>query len=535
MNLTLEQLQSAASGDLLKMVERRHPEYASNIEHWTFLQDTFKGGRKWFEKNLFRGSKEGPKEFRDRKKRAFRFPHTREVVNLVNKYVLKGIVERSTDAPEEVKRFWKNATLSKGPIENLIETISAKNSTFGRVAVVVDNNYSEAVASVAERKGSKERIYAYVVSPLNVLDFAYDDDGELNWILLAEIARDDGNPLTATGAERVRYRLWTKDFWALINVVQDGKGGPKRATLESSDTHKLGLVPVFFSDHVITDSLYTAPALIEDVAYLDRACANYLSNLDAIIQDQTFSQLVIPFQGLLPSGDESDDADDNDGSRATYTALYEMGTKRIFAYNAEGSAAPSYISPDPKQAGLVTSTISTIISEIYHSIGMAGERTKQDNALGIDNSSGVAKAYDFERLNAMLVSKAQSLELAEHNLVRLIMAWNGDTKELEDTKKYATYPATFDVRNLADEFDTAQRLSLMGAPRSLRQEHMRRMVAKMFPQLGESERAKIEKEIEDEWLEIEVDPVTAGRPDQKPGLPNHQNNQGQNNKSEAAA
>jgi hypothetical protein len=38
--------------------------------------------------------------------------------------------------------------------------------------------------------------------------------------------------------------------------------------------------------------------LIADIAYLDRAAANYLSNLDAIIQDQTFSQLVIPAEAL---------------------------------------------------------------------------------------------------------------------------------------------------------------------------------------------------------------------------------------------
>jgi hypothetical protein len=46
--------------------------------------------------------------------------------------------------------------------------------------------------------------------------------------------------------------------------------------------------------------------------------------------------------------------------------------------------------------------INKIINEIYHTVGLAGERTKQDNAMGIDNSSGVAKAYDFERVNAAL-------------------------------------------------------------------------------------------------------------------------------------
>jgi hypothetical protein len=49
--------------------------------------------------------------------------------------------------------------------------------------------------------------------------------------------------------------------------------------------------------------------------------------------------------------------------------------------------------------------ISKIINEIYHSVGLAGERTKEDNSQGIDNSSGVAKAYDFERVNALLAPR----------------------------------------------------------------------------------------------------------------------------------
>ncbi|MCV5137544.1 hypothetical protein OFB61_23255, partial [Escherichia coli] len=122
-----------------------------------------------------------------------------------------------------------------------------------------------------------------------------------------------------------------------------------------------------------SESPYFSPSLIDDIAYLDRAVANYLSNLDAIIQDQTFSQLAIPVQSLLP-GDEN------------HTKVLEMGTKRVFTYDSEGGNQPFYLSPDPKQAQMIITTIKTVINEIYHSVGVAGERTKQDNAQGIDNS-----------------------------------------------------------------------------------------------------------------------------------------------------
>ncbi len=95
---------------LKKFLERRHPEYAEMLPHWEFLEDCYEGGREWFEKNIFRYIKEGESEYSDRLQRAYRFNHTREVVDLVNKYLFKMEISRSQDAPESVKRFWKEAT-----------------------------------------------------------------------------------------------------------------------------------------------------------------------------------------------------------------------------------------------------------------------------------------------------------------------------------------------------------------------------------------------------------------------------------------
>jgi hypothetical protein len=533
MAITLEDLKKATSDQLLTIVDRRHPEYEANLDHWKFLQATHDGGREWFEDNLWRYHKEGIKEYRARKKRAYRFPHTREVVNLVNKYVLKGDIARAEEAPEQLKRFWKNATLMKRSVETLMDSISRKSSTFGRVYVVVDNNFPSDVKTKADEKRSRGRVYAYVVSPIEALDFAYDDDGELSWFLLAETKRDDASPL-ASGAVATQFRIWAPDFWAVISVAKN-ENGDRIATIADSDEHQLGAVPVVPVDHNPSEELYVSPSLIDDVAYMDRGATNYLSNLDAIIQDQTFSQLAIPYQGLL----EQDN--DDTGKAGTQKQMYEMGTKRVFAYNAEGGSAPMFLSPDPRQAGIIVTVIAKIIDEIYHSIGMAGERTKSDNSVGIDNSSGVAKAYDFERLNAMLVAKAQALAAAENAINRLVLGWFGKLEELEDTKEFVSYPTTFDVRNLADDMDNAQRLAVMNAPKSLRRIQMKKLSAKMYPQIPAEQKREIEKDIDDEWL-AEPDPAelvagAAGRPAApKPGrVPGQKGEQGQNNKGSVKA
>ncbi|MFG4165171.1 hypothetical protein ACF0CV_06905 [Acinetobacter baumannii] len=474
---------------LRTLIERRHPKYEALVAHWNFMEETYNGGRKWFSSNIFRYIKEGDKEFKNRIERAYRFNHTREVVDLINKYLFKQAITRNDkDAPQCVIDFWKSATKGNLTINDFVRQVSKKTSLFGRVGIVVDR--SRADMEIVSRQDEVEanlHTYSYIVEPQRLLDYSFDENGELNWILIHEIGRDDEDPFDSSGKPVNRFRLWTKQHWALYEV-KEGKGKKVAVSLVDSSNHDLGEVPVILADNIIGDDQYSAPALIDDIAYLDRATANYLSNLDAIIQDQTFSQLAMPAQNLMP-GEESHDK------------LLEMGTKRVFLYDGEGGTQPFYLSPDVKQADLLMTTINKIIGEIYHTVGLAGERTKQDNAVGIDNSSGVAKAYDFERVNALLTAKADSLETIENKIVRLVAKWNGE--RIDDKDSYVSYPDNFDTRGLYDEFDISARLMLIEAPDTVRRTQMEAVIDKLFPQLAKDLKEKMLKELKD-WP---VDPL----------------------------
>lgn len=491
---------------LKALISRRHPEYESFLAHWTFLAATYDGGRDWFtEKNIFRYIKEGDQEYKERLERCYRFNHSREVVDLLNKYLFKQHITRSDDAPEALKSFWEKSTKNGLGVRDFARQCGRKASCLGRIGIVVDNNAPSGMLSRADEAKLGVRTYAYIVTPPQLLDYSWGEDGLLNWVLIQEIARDDADPILSTGKLIPRYRLWTRDDWRLFEERQVGNSKKMQVVEIGQGRHSLGEVPVALHDNIITDEEYTSPALIDDIAYLDRAVANYLSNLDAIIQDQTYSQLAMPAQNVMPG-------DDN------YNTLMQMGTKRVFLYDGEGGQAPMYLSPDPKQAAMILTVVNKIIGEIYHTVGLAGERTKQDNAAGIDNSSGVAKAYDFERVNALLQAKADSLEALENHVARLVCKWNG----IEMEKNYVSYPDNFDTRSLYDEFDISGRLMLVDAPRSVRQEQMKLVIDKLFPQLAED----LKKTMLDELKEWPVDPIemaesmakanAAGQP--KPGL-----------------
>lgn len=192
----------------------------------------------------------------------------------------------------------------------------------------------------------------------------------------------------------------------MLFVKKKGSDGKERVQLIGADTHGLGEVPVVLADNILTDEMYGSPSLIADIAYLDRAVANYLSNLDAIVQDQTFSQLAMPAQSTIPGEDIA-------------TKVQELGIKRIFTFDGQ-AGEPMYISPDPKQAQLILDVVNRIIVEIYHTVGLSSERTQQDNVVSALNTSGVSKAYDFERVNSLLAAKADSLEIIENKIARLV-------------------------------------------------------------------------------------------------------------------
>lgn len=473
---TIEQKQ------LVELIKRRHPTYSGNVSHWNFLWETYEGGRGWFKNNIFKYLKEGSGEFSSRVDRAYRFNHTREVVNLVNKYIFKGEIARNPAAVDELSDFWGKATRDGLNIDQFMRQVDIKSSIYGRIWVSVDSAANSQVVSLKDQKESGSLIYAYIIEPQSVLDAAFDDDGKLRWILLYEEARDDLDPFTSTGKKLDRYRLWTRDSWLLIE--KKGSGEEAKAGIVSSGDNELGEVPVFPVDAMtVGEGDFSSPALINDIAYLDRAVANYLSNLDAIIQDQTFSQLAMPAQGLLPGAEG-------------YNKLVEMGTKRTFTFDGEHGAAPFYLSPDPKQAQVILEVISKIITEIYHSVGVSGERTKTDNGAGIDNSSGVAKAYDFERVNSLLSSKASALNRAENQLTRLVKLRSGiPVSDDPDQDPDVEYPKSFDVRSIADEFGIAEQLAASQAPDTVRREQMRVLVNKLFPLLKKDLKESIEKEL----------------------------------------
>jgi hypothetical protein len=205
----------------------------------------------------------------------------------------------------------------------------------------------------------------------------------------------------------------------------------------------------------------------------------------------------MPAQGLLP-GEEG------------YDKLISMSTKRVFLFNGEAGSVPFYLSPDPKQAQMVLTAISAIINEIYHSVGLSGERTQSNSGGAGNEASGVAKSYDFERVNSLLSAKARSLELTERKVASMVGLYYG-LKNI-DVDSLLSYPAEFDVRSVYDEFEIATQLMLLTAPDEVRKEQMRLVIKKLFPAASDAVVTTLENSLGDWPPEELIDQPGLGAP-----------------------
>lgn len=134
------------------LVARRHPEYEKKKNIGTSSPAPTLAGVPG-STTISSVTSKRRSEFKERPERAYRFNHTREVVNLINKYLFKEVIHRNTDeAPEQIRNFWKRATRQNTSIDAFMAAIDLQSSIYGRIWVVVDSTMNVDVESVADEK-----------------------------------------------------------------------------------------------------------------------------------------------------------------------------------------------------------------------------------------------------------------------------------------------------------------------------------------------------------------------------------------------
>lgn len=320
---------------------------------------------------------------------------------------------------EIMSAFQQDVDRCGTPIAQFMKSAALTAKLFGTVYIVVDNvTEAEQRSRVNDAITNRAFPYAYLVHPKDILNIECNRFGELTRFRYYDGYDEKDNQV---------IREWRTDEWSL----NGGAGGPQRGE------NYLGRVPVIplhsrraVRIDSISDGYLPQPSEFLSIVKANLRIFNLCSELDEILRNQTFSILV------YPSKDPRD---------------LTIGTDSALGWDGEKvSGSPHFISPDPAGAQLIMAQVDRLIKEIYR-MAMLTHATGVQEA-----SSGIARAWDFEKTNQALADFAGNLEEAEKKIVELFEDWTNT-----DVGYICKYPRDFSITDTQQEImDAASLLAL---------------------------------------------------------------------------
>ena len=325
---------------------------------------------------------------------------------------------------DAVQAFWSDPDEGLGKVDAWMAAGSDAALRHGFAVCLIDR-------PEGERPATSPGTVGRWLDPRELVDWQTDDRGRFVWARLgSETCERD--PLTGAETEREVYTLWTRETWRRITLVRkDGQWSVGEDT--DVKPHTLGMVPLAVLRWVPTmqpRDLCAASVLSGSVAAAVELF-NVRSEQRAIERDCVFPILCI----------QTDDATAVQGTK--------VGTQSGLTYPG-GAAQPGFIAPDAS----VTIHYGTRTEELTTRIYEAAYQDRP-SAASVAPESGVARAYRFRQMSALLGVAAQEHEGFERDVIQILAALDGADASEWQAVTTITYPRRFDPLDAETRADTA--------------------------------------------------------------------------------
>lgn len=456
----------------LNLSAREHPLYVDYKERWDFYIQSVKGGDNYTkdEGNLFTHRLESSADdYEDRKTRSYFLNYCSAIPQIYADYIFKEKVTRPAD--DILAEFREDVDGRGTTIISFMKKVSILSSIFGHIHIVVDmpkidKDKKGTVITKRDQKEKNLRPVLSIVYPQSLKDWSADANGKLNWVLIEVKSYNDVDPLLER-QEEITYKIISRDKWEIYD---------KDSNLLESDVNPLGEVYLVTCYNKDIDLDMIGESQLSDIAYINRAIFNWCSNIDEMIERQTFSQLICPDDGTLSEQDEDKNP------------LKKIGTSHIFTFPSDTGHPPSFISPDTSQVEIIWKMIKEHVKEIWR---LAGLRS-WDEGVSVSQRSGVSMQFSFLDVNSALAAKSASLEIVENALNDFYYRWLGKS----DIPARVHYPISFDVLTLTEAIETAFKIIQANFSETLNKHLLKVLVSKALPVISEDIKKQIEAEIE---------------------------------------
>ncbi|MBQ7208641.1 MAG: hypothetical protein IJS01_12660 [Lentisphaeria bacterium] len=448
---------------------RRHPEYAASEQVWRRSAAAYSGGGDYIDQALIRHVSEIDIEFAERRKRAYYFNYPRAIARRITQYVLAAEPLRHGGDPELMEDFSRTGLR----VNEVIRQLSTLVNVYGRAWLLVETPSFTGRVDLERARRERLRPYCRALSPLQVVDWAYGNDGRLLWILTAEEVFDNSDPFTPP-VRALRRRLIERDRWRLF---ESDPAGVREIAGGVNPAGEVPAVEVAEPDGFGLESRHW----FEDVVRISEAILNNESEAQMNVVKQMFGMLVVS-DAFVRGGRKLNSTGNADGNFAATVAR-----SAAIVESVEEKGISRFISPSGVENAAIRAENVSLKRELYDVVGLAVQSP------GREAQTAESKAWDFQNVCQFLAARADLLEQAENAAWRLMRKFDPGVKIPQ-----ISYNRKFAVRDLAGAIEGLLRLREFDSGPEFRKA-LRRSALDLLDAVGSvgiSDRNKILEEIE---------------------------------------
>lgn len=472
-----------ADAGLMEFLNRRHPAFKERAPVYKLMRQSYEGGLKWIEDNLFRFSpRESSADYERRKQQAVYPNLVKRTLGIYRDHVFKqgDALRRDVQHPAW-EDFESDVDRNGASANEFWGELGIRAMLYGWMGVLVDAPRIPDLGrpmTMADVQAGVAEPYFVAVAPTEVADWSLDAFGGLNWVHLIQTEIQDAEPYTKRTQTTI-HRVYDRQGWRIF----DDKGNPI-----GEGTHGLGVVP-FVVARIDPSELYAfiGTSFMEDYARINRAVANSISLRHDFLAKNALQVLTVQIQGMT---------DDDDGSE-------QLVIRNLLEYT--GERPPQWVGPDVSGAEYM----------FRHAEDLLGWMRMMASLQDVDvetmaPQSGIAKLVDFEQTNAALSAFADAIEAADLSASQLWFRWQGIDWNPEWK---IDYPDSFDVRSMASQIEEAHQVVGLYQPMSatLVTEYLTALADRVLDDASPETVALIEAEIAENAGNLVEESVFGGR------------------------
>jgi hypothetical protein len=424
------------------------------------------------ESYLDRYPREDDAKFARRKQVAHYLNYCEAILDILVSYVLKREMVRDGTPPAIIE--WQLDVDGQGTRwdDLLDDVVKPRAALLGWTPLLFDQAAVQVGLTRMQTNAQGVRPQAIPLFPANLLDWGLADDGSFAWVKLRIIYYRQPNPLGPRAKEE-HYIIWTPaDVSVYVVTKQDS--GEERVSGPETRAHEFGVVPIAIWRHKPSpEDRVRGMGMVDAVAVLCRRLFNLVSELDEHLRQQVFALLQVPYVGSEPPSE------------------IVAGTDNAVGLPADSKHEYKWIAPPESVAGTYETRIENTIKEIYRIA-----RVEYDRATAAV-SSGIAKAYDFEKTNRRLGDFAKQLARAEKQSYVILGRVLGVSQQSIE-QATVTAPTDFRVEDLATDIKNAIDAVTIQLTPTAEMWIKKRVIEKMLPNLPSDEEAEIMSELEEQ-------------------------------------